>query len=216
MTRHVQNAYNMAKCFLSSIRSLDVCLVAAGTKCTAATAIAWTVGLATCLTASLLLQLFVGLHNSLCFSELCNHHFEPFLIESQVAVVSIWGPRPPLRAAACCFVQTKHCCRTSTKCLASGPSVSRLARPIKRMLSRYSSLMIVLHRNISRCYQAMSAFHQDGGSRHFMSVGFGRVVLGVVLVMSISAASYTAPSCKRSALVQPCSFILFPHCSFIY
>lgn len=164
----------------------------------------------------LLLQHFVGLHSSLCFSELCNHHFEPFLIESQVAVVSIWGPRRPLRAAACCFVQTKHCSRRSTKCLASGPSVSRLARPIKRMLSRYSSLMIVLHRNISRCYQAMSAFHQDGGSRHFMSVGFGRVVLGVVLVMSISAASYTAPSCKRSALVQPCSFILFPHCSFIY
>jgi hypothetical protein len=33
-----------------------------------------------------------------------------------------------------------------------------------------------------------------------MSAGFGRVVLGVVLVMSISAASYTAPSCKCSSI----------------
>jgi len=117
-----------------------------------------------------------------------------------VVAVSIWEPCPPLRAAACCFAQTKHCCRRSTKCFASGPSVSRLTRPMKRLLSRYSSLMIVMHSNINRFYQAISALHQDGRSKHFMSVGFGRMVLGMVLVMSISAASYTAPS--SSALTE--------------
>jgi len=129
-----------------------------------------------------------------------------------VVAVSIWEPCPPLRAAACCFAQTKHCCRRSTKCFASGPSVSRLTRPIKRLLSRYSSLMIVMHSNINRFYQAISALHQDGRSKHFMSVGFGRMVLGMVLVMSISAASYTAPSCKCSTVVEPCSFSL---CSYV-
>ncbi|OQU85938.1 hypothetical protein SORBI_3004G343500 [Sorghum bicolor] len=113
-----------------------------------------------------------------------------------VAVVSIWEPlpRPPVRAVAWRFSRTKQCSRRSTECLASGASVSRLTRPIRRMLSRYSSLMITLHGNLSRCYKAMSALRPDGASRHFMSAGFGRVVLGVVLVMSISAASYTAPS----------------------
>lgn len=119
-----------------------------------------------------------------------------------VAVLSIWEPlpRPPLRAAACRFAQTKQCSRRPTECFASGPSVSRLTRPIRRMLSRYSSLMITLHGNLSRCHKAMSALRPDGASRHFMSAGFGRVVLGVVLVMSISAASYTAPS--SSALTE--------------
>jgi len=78
--------------------------------------------------------------------------------------------------------------------------VSRLTRPIKRLLSRYSSLMIAMHGNISRFYQAISALYQDGRSKHFMSVGFGRIVLGMVLVMSISSASYTAPS--SSALTE--------------
>ncbi|CAN6245633.1 unnamed protein product [Urochloa humidicola] len=117
-----------------------------------------------------------------------------------VAVVSIWEPCPPLQASPCCSAQTKHWCRRPIKCLASGPSVSRLTRPIKRILSRYSSLMIVLHSNINRCYHAMSALHPDGASRHFLSAGFSRVVLGVVLVMSISAASYTTPS--SSALTE--------------
>ncbi|XP_020394331.1 carboxyl-terminal-processing peptidase 2, chloroplastic isoform X2 [Zea mays] len=120
-----------------------------------------------------------------------------------VAVVSIWEPlpHPPLRAAACRFARTKQCSRRSTECLASGPSVSRLTRPIRRMLSRYSSLMVTLHGNLSRCYKAMSALRPDGVSRHFMSAGgFERVVLGVVLVMSISGASYTAPS--SSALTE--------------
>lgn len=120
-----------------------------------------------------------------------------------MAVVSIWEPHPPLHGAACCFAQAKQCCRRSIRCLASGPSASRLTRPVKRMLSRYSSLMTVLHSNINRCYQAVSGLRQDGASKHFLSVGFGRVVLGVVLVMSISAASYTTPSCKWSHWQNP-------------
>ena len=146
----------------------------------------------------MLLQLFVGLQSYAYLLELSSFEVLNIVDEPQVAVVSIWEPSPPLRAAACCFAQTKHCCRRSTKCLASGPSVSRLTRPIKRLLSRYSSLMIAMHGNISRFYQAISALYQDGRSKHFMSVGFGRIVLGMVLVMSISSASYTAPSCKYS------------------
>jgi hypothetical protein len=152
-------------------------------------------------------------------------NFEQLLNELQVAVVSIWEPlpHPPLRAAACRFARTKQCSRRSTECLASGPSVSRLTRPIRRMLSRYSSLMVTLHGNLSRCYKAMSALRPDGVSRHFMSAGgFERVVLGVVLVMSISGASYTAPSCKCSNIgtamwlfiISPRSFLcmLTPLC----
>ncbi|KAL6911239.1 hypothetical protein ACP4OV_000044 [Aristida adscensionis] len=117
-----------------------------------------------------------------------------------VAVVSIWEPHPPLQPAACRFTGIKSCCRRSTECFASGPSASRLTRSMKRMLSRYSSLMIVLHGNLSRCYNAVTSIRQDGASRHFMSVGLGRVVLGMVLVMSISAATYSAPS--SSALTE--------------
>ena len=160
----------------------------------------------------MLLQLFVGLQSYAYLLELSSFEVLNIVDEPQVAVVSIWEPSPPLRAAACCFAQTKHCCRRSTKCLASEPSVSRLTRPIKRLLSRYSSLMIVMHSNINRFYQAISALHQDGRSKHFMSVGFGRMVLGMVLVMSISAASYTAPSCKCSTVVETCSFSL---CSYV-
>ncbi|WVZ73158.1 hypothetical protein U9M48_021502 [Paspalum notatum var. saurae] len=113
-----------------------------------------------------------------------------------VAVVSIWERRLHPRAAAFLIAQKKHCSRRSTQCSASGQCVSRLTRPIKRMMSRYSSLMITLHGNLSRCYNDMGVSRQDGPSKHFMSVGLGRVVLGMVLVVSISisAASYTAPS----------------------
>ncbi|KAL6635346.1 hypothetical protein ACP70R_028017 [Stipagrostis hirtigluma subsp. patula] len=112
-----------------------------------------------------------------------------------VAVVSMWEPRPPLRTACCCLAQMKHCCGRSTE-----PSVSRLTQSIKRILSRYSSLMIILRCNLSRFYNTVTSMRQDGASKNFMSAGFGRVVLGMMLVMSISAATYTAPS--SSALTE--------------
>ncbi|TVU27737.1 hypothetical protein EJB05_19234 [Eragrostis curvula] len=118
-----------------------------------------------------------------------------------VAVVSIWEPRPPLRAATCRSAQMKHCTRRSTVCLACGPSASRLMRSVNRMLSRYSSMMVVLCCNLGRCYKAVTSMRQEGASKNFMSVGLGRVVLGMVLAMSISAATYTAPPCKCSTLV---------------
>jgi carboxyl-terminal processing protease len=87
---------------------------------------------------------------------------------------------------------------------------------MNRMLSRYFSLMIVLRANLGRCYKAVTSTRQEGASKHFLSAGLGRVVLGMVLAMSISAATYTAPSCKRSTLLGHWRAVLSLHCSKVF
>ncbi|BAH91937.1 Os02g0815700 [Oryza sativa Japonica Group] len=99
-----------------------------------------------------------------------------------VAIVSIWEPRRHLRAhmSLCCKAT-----RRSSGGLTTGHPISALPRAIKRILSSYPSLLTSLGGNLARGYKA---------AKPFLSIGFGRVVLGMVLVMSVSAATYTAPS----------------------
>lgn len=113
-----------------------------------------------------------------------------------MAIVSIWEPRRHLRAhmSLCCKAT-----RRSSGGLTTGHPISALPRAIKRILSSYPSLLTSLGGNLARGYKA---------AKPFLSIGFGRVVLGMVLVMSVSAATYTAPSCEFSALVQYVAFIL--------
>uniref|UniRef100_A0A0D3FC09 Tail specific protease domain-containing protein n=1 Tax=Oryza barthii TaxID=65489 RepID=A0A0D3FC09_9ORYZ len=105
-----------------------------------------------------------------------------------VAIVSIWEPRRHLRAhmSLCCKAT-----RRSSGGLTTGHPISALPRAIKRILSSYPSLLTSLGGNLARGYKA---------AKPFLSIGFGRVVLGMVLVMSVSAATYTAPS--SSALTE--------------
>uniref|UniRef100_A0A0E0GET1 Tail specific protease domain-containing protein n=1 Tax=Oryza nivara TaxID=4536 RepID=A0A0E0GET1_ORYNI len=103
-----------------------------------------------------------------------------------VAIVSIWEPRRHLRAhmSLCCKAT-----RRSSGGLTTGHPISALPRAIKRILSSYPSLLTSLGGNLARGYKA---------AKPFLSIGFGRVVLGMVLVMSVSAATYTAPSFDRA------------------
>uniref|UniRef100_A0A0E0NMS4 Tail specific protease domain-containing protein n=1 Tax=Oryza rufipogon TaxID=4529 RepID=A0A0E0NMS4_ORYRU len=105
-----------------------------------------------------------------------------------VAIVSIWEPRRHLRAhmSLCCKAT-----RRSSGGLTTGHPISALPRAIKRIMSSYPSLLTSLGGNLARGYKA---------AKPFLSIGFGRVVLGMVLVMSVSAATYTAPS--SSALTE--------------
>uniref|UniRef100_A0A0D9VML6 PDZ domain-containing protein n=1 Tax=Leersia perrieri TaxID=77586 RepID=A0A0D9VML6_9ORYZ len=105
-----------------------------------------------------------------------------------VAVVSIWEPHRHLRA------HMRLCCkaaRRSSSGLTTEHPIYALPRAIKKMLSTYPSLLISLSGNLARGYKE---------AKPFLSIGFGRVVLGMVLVMSVSVATYTAPS--SSALTE--------------